>query len=152
MDLNIRQQRPWPAAALVAAALLCLGTSGCNHVDAATGQVGFTAWSITAGTLKARIQVRLAPRVHIRTAVLAVSSPHAGIHFQPDRFVLDDLAPPSYPRKKDHNPPALGKTLLRTFLVSASRPGDYAVRIHLRWNGHRETRKLVLHFPEAHTP
>ena len=75
-----------------------------------------------------------------------------GVHFQPVRFMLSGLAPPSYPKTNDHNPPALGKTILRTFLVSAPRPGDYAVQIRLRWNGHVETRGLELHFAEAQTP
>lgn len=146
------QGRRWPVAVIAAALLPCLGITGCHHVDAATGQVGLTAWSVPAGALKARIQVRLAPREHIRTAVLSASSPRTDIHFQPARFMLSDLAPPSYPKNNSHNPPALGKTVLRTFLVSVPRRGDYSVQIRLRWNGHVETRKLKLHFAEAQTP
>jgi hypothetical protein len=110
------------------------------------------AWSVPAGRLQARIQVRLAPRIDIASAVLEASSPRKGIHFQPARFMLSDLAPPSYPENKSHNPPALGKTTLRTFRVSVSRPGNYAVQIRLRWNGHIESHSLVLHFTEAGTP
>ncbi len=146
-----REQR-LPVAAYVAAALLCAGLTGCNHVDTASGPVGFTAWSVPAGSLKTRIQVRLAPRVSIPAAVLEASSSHPGIRFEPARFMLDNLAPADIPRDKDHNPPALGKTTLRTFLATARRPGDYPVRISLRWNGRVETRRLSLHFADAPMP
>lgn len=141
-----------PVAAIFAAALLCTGLAGCNHVDAATEPVGFTAWSVPAGSLEARIQVRLAPKSRIAAAVLEASSPGTGIRFEPPRFMLKDLAPAPLPGDKSHNPPALGKTTLRTFLVTASRPGNYAVRIRLRWNGHAETRSLTLRLGDTHAP
>jgi len=140
-----REQRV-PVAAFTAVALVCAGLAGCNHVDAASGPLGFTAWSVPDGGLQTRIQVRLAPRVSIPAAVLEASSPRSDIRFEPARFMLNNLAPPEMPRDKDHNPPALGKTILRTFLATARRPGDYPVRIRLRWNGQVETRRLTLHF------
>ncbi len=138
--------------ARITAVLLCLGMTGCTHGGGAAGQVSLAAWSVPAGNLTARIQVRLAPRIDIPSAILTATSPRRDIQFQPARFTLNNLSPPSYPKNKTHNPPALGKTILRTFSVFAARPGDYVVQVHLHWNGHVESQELILHFTKAHTP
>lgn len=127
--------------------LSCLPLGGCHHVAANPAGVDLTAWSIRTGGLQARVQVRLAPRAVIHDAVLEAASPRVGVVIRPPAFTFATLSPPAYPKNQAHNPPALGRTTLRTFAVSVRRPGDYPLRVSLRWQGHVETRLLTLHFP-----
>lgn len=139
-----------PVAAFFAAVGACLCLSACHHVDPAANEIGLTVWSVPAGKLQARIQVRLAAHTDIGTASLEATSANKGVTITPDRFTLHDLQPPAYPHEKTHNPPALGKTTLRGFSVQAAQPGEYPITIRLLWNGHTEIRRLTLHFPGGH--
>lgn|GEM_PF-3519612 len=131
-----------------AAALLCIaaGAAACHQIAGAGDAVQFTAWSIPPTGLQTRIQVSLAPRTRIAAAVLTADSPDAGLTIAPARFRLTHLEPPTFPKGKPHNPPALGWTTRRIFAVRAHQAGDYTVRVRLRWNHHAETRTVRLHF------
>jgi len=122
--------------------------AACHHVAGGDEAVRLTAWSLPPTGLQTRVQVRIAPHATIDSAVLEASSPDSGLTITPARFRLTGLEPPSYPRGKPHNPPALGRTTLRIFRVRARRAGDYTVRVRLRWNDHAVSRRVRIHFAQ----
>lgn len=150
--MNHRQTHA--AQRLSALAVFCTAAvlAGCNHAVPAAGTVDMAVWALPGNTLQARIQVRLATQTTIHDATLSAESPARGIVLTPPSFTVPTLSPPRYPDKEQHNPPALGKTLLRTFTARVMRPGAYPVRISLRWAGHRVTRSLTLHIPGPRVP
>lgn len=89
------------------------------------------------------IQVSIVPLVSMKNATLGIDP--GGLELlSPGRFVLGDLDPGQYGPAKDtgHVPPALGKTLIRSFKVMAPRPGKYQVEITLDASSGRQSSTL----------
>lgn len=105
--------------------------------------VHMTVWAVPAVGHGVRLQVRLAPQVPIAAGTLAVAAGAASV--SPTHFQLVDLQPPRRaPRPASPpNPPALGRTYVYTFTVTARRPGTYVLEIRLKLPNNETMRQPV---------
>lgn len=128
-------------------ALAAIALSACahapleRHADAKAWQslpvtvssesVVMTLWAVPSSDKSIKLQVRLSPRTHIKTAWLEATAPDLTI--APARFELRNLDRASTARDPHSppNPPALGRTYTYTFRIKAPAPGTYHMHVML---------------------
>src|SRR5438105_3018702 len=90
--------------------------------------IGIVMWAVpTAIPRSVNLQVRIAPRIPVKDALLTVTA--RGLAVSPERFLLPALEPskPVVQPNSPPDPPALGQTYLYTFALTAPAAGTYQV-------------------------
>lgn len=124
----------------------CAGTPNRSAAPAGHEALALTVWTVPQTTMRVHVQVRLSPRREIAAATLDASTTSPSLIISPSGFSLTHLTPPHF-NSPGHNPPELGQTVIRTFVVSAATDGHYQVKISLQYGHVTQMRTIDLIFP-----